>query len=71
MLMISHDTQFPYPVLEYSRLASKRGPTSASWTSLCDVLAKTWCLDQVSPDVLLLIIDDKMDRNDRSAGHAH
>ena len=35
-----------------SRFASKRGPTSANWTSLCDVLAKTWCLISISATAL-------------------
>ena len=36
-----------------SRFASNLGPTSANWTSLWDVLAKTWCLVKVSPNEML------------------
>lgn len=30
--------------VEDERRISNRGPTSASWTSLCEVFTKTWCL---------------------------
>lgn len=40
-----------------ARLISNRGPTSASWTSLCDVLTKTWCRNEIkSPSLTNVIV---------------